>query len=198
MTTKKKVIDNHKVLQAAPVDECLAFVKQAKTAFGVPTPPLSKLDKRHTAKPLIGSPDIVKMIARLATEYGVTIPKHSVGTMLQNLQTVQTLAPLKAAVLAFHKNVDDAMLSSNGDAWSSATAFYTVLRRVEGSDAELAAALAPLATFFKKGRAPSKKTSSTPKTATKASSPSAGSAASPSAAVAESNGAPAGVVASHA
>ena len=158
MATKKKVIDSSKVLQAAfPVDECIALVTQAKTAFGATAPALTKLDKKHTPKPRTGSPAVITTVGRLATEHGIVIPKHPVGPMLQNVQTVQTLAPLKAAILGLLKIVDDTMLSANGQAWKSGTALYTVLRRVEGTDGALEADLAPLAEFFKTARKPSAK-----------------------------------------
>jgi hypothetical protein len=169
MATRKKVIDSSKVLQASPVDECLALVKQAKTAFGANAPALTKLDKKRTPKPRTGSPKVIATIARLATEQGIVLPKHSVDTMLQNVQTVQTLAPLKAAILALHKIVDDTMLSADGQAWDSGTALYTVLRRVQGTDGGLEADLAPLADFFKKGIKPrAKKGAATPTATTPA------------------------------
>jgi hypothetical protein len=158
MTTKKakqptEVLSDSKALQAmqAQVNECLALVKQAKSTLGTTSPALTKQQKRRTPKPRTGSADVLQTIARLTTEQGIVLPKHPVGTMLQNLQTVQTLAPLKAAILALQKVVDDVSLAADGASWNSGTAMYTVLRRVQGDDGDLEAALAPLASFFKKG-----------------------------------------------
>jgi hypothetical protein len=161
MTTKtkkkKSVIDDSKVPQTSAVNECITLVAQAKAALGATTPALTKLDKRRTPKPRTGSPAVIQTVARLATGQGIVIPKHPVGAMLQNLQTVQTLAPLKASILDLLKVVDDTMLTADGQAWDSGTALYTVLRRVKGDDGDLEAQLEPLSTFFKKGiKAPAK------------------------------------------
>jgi hypothetical protein len=204
--THKATIDNSKALQAPSVDECITLINQAKSTLGITSLALTKAAKARTPRPRTGSPAIITTIGRLATEQGIVVPKYSVATMMQSLQTVQTLAPLQAAITAFLKVVEDAMLAANGQAWASATAFYTVLQRVQGTDGDLEAELEPLATFFKKGIKPAGSTgknAAPPAAPTPAgeSAPVAPAAtATPVAAAATSapNSAPAGASAAHA
>ena len=136
--------------QASAVDESIKLVDQASAAFGDPSPALSKADKRHVAKPFPGVEKVIPTIASLANQHGVVVSRFPIDAMTGSMQTAQTLAPLRAAVAAFLKKVDDAMLSANGTTWQAASFFYTTLSRVKGTDAQLEAALAPLEAYFSK------------------------------------------------
>jgi len=130
------------------VDEGINLVNQASKAFGTPVPALSKADKRHVAKPYPSIEKVIPTLASLAIQHGVVLSKHPVDEMTGSMQTAQALAPLRAAIVAYLKKVDDAILSANGDAWSTATLYYSVMLRVAANDAELEAALQPLTPFF--------------------------------------------------
>lgn len=139
------------------VGKSLKLLAAAVDALGDFSTELSTGDKLRMAKPRPNIATVVPTIATIATSYGVVLPKHSVEKMTADLETWNTLKPLRDKVAVLLKKIDDAMFVANGDAWSSATAFYTVLRRVSDGGDEIAALLQPFADYFAKSAAPKKK-----------------------------------------
>lgn len=132
------------------VVESKKLVDAAHVALGDIAPNFTGGDKNRQPKAPPSLASVVPTIAELIVTFGAVVPMHSVDTMKENLATVQVLEPLRIAAQAFLKKVEDAQYHAGGEAWGSATAFYTVLRRVEGKDGQLAEGLKPLASFFAK------------------------------------------------
>lgn len=142
------------------VAECIKLLDKARATFGADAPALTPAERLRLPKPRPNVANVVSTVAALVQEHGLVLPKHSVDDMKANLETVQTLAPLHAKAALVLKMIEDALLLANGGTWASATAFYTVLRRIEGADGNLAAQLEPLAQTFAKKT--SKKKAATP------------------------------------
>ncbi len=132
------------------VGQSKKLVDAAHVALGDIGPSYTGGDKNRQPKAPPSLASVIPTIAELVVTSGAVVPMHSVDTMKQNLETVNMLEPLRIAAQAFLKKVEDAQFHAGGEAWGSATAFYTVLRRVEGKDGQLAEGLKPLAVFFQK------------------------------------------------
>jgi len=132
------------------LDKAKSLVEAAHAAFGGLAPNFTGDEKNRQPKAPPGLASVVPTIAELVTTFGAVVPMHSVDTMQANLETVKMLEPLRMAAQALLTDVENAQYYAGGEAWGSATAFYTVLRRVEGKDGRLAEGLKPLASFFQK------------------------------------------------
>ena len=173
MMTKKKSQKSEKTSQvklAKHVAESKTLLDKAHVAFGDIAPNLTSDQKKRQPKPRPGIATVLPTIAVLIEKYGAVVPMHSVVTMKSHLETVTMLEPLRIAAETFLRKVENAQSYANGEAWGSATAFYTVLRRVEGKDDQLATALKPVASYFAK-RKPSSKGSAPAKSASNGSAP---------------------------
>jgi hypothetical protein len=143
---------------ATIIDECNALLEKAIALFG-DSPALSPLERVRMPKGRKELGDTVEKLARLADQYGVTLPSHSTAKMVADWEHVRTLQPLLANVAKLHRKVEDDAMTAGGATWVAATAFYTTLRRVRGVDGNLAASLAEIAGTFRT-RSKSKKASS--------------------------------------
>lgn len=144
---------------AKQVAECIKLLGKVRSTFGENSPSLSTAQRLRLPKPRPNAATVVQTVAALVEEHGLVLPKHSASGMKANLETVQTLAPLHASAVLVLKMIEDALFVANGGMWASATAYYTVLRRVEGADPNLAKQLEPVAQSFAKRSTKAKKPS---------------------------------------
>jgi hypothetical protein len=132
------------------VEKSIKLLAKVVATLGDFSTELTTSDKKRIAKARPNFATVIPTIGSIASRYGVVVPKHSVGKMNADLATWNTLKPLRDSVALLLKKIDDAMLVASGDAWSSATAFYTVLRRVSDGGDDIAALLQPYADYFAK------------------------------------------------
>jgi hypothetical protein len=149
MNTKGKKVKSQ-VQLVKKLEKAKSLIEAAHAAFGGLAPNFTGDEKNRQPKAPPGLAAVVPTIAELVASFGAVVPMHSVDTMQANLETVKVLEPLRMAAQALLTDVENTQYYAGGEAWGSATAFYTVLRRVEGKDGRLAEGLKPLASFFKK------------------------------------------------
>jgi hypothetical protein len=111
-------------------------------------PALSPAQKRHAAKLRKGGAAILSQIGNLATQQQLESPALQVSDMTVSLGKAQALQPLANRLAAFSKHVSDVIFMSQSSALVIGQQFYALLQRRAKADVELAAALAPVKTFF--------------------------------------------------
>lgn len=168
MTTKKqKQVDTTASLTTL-VAQLGTLLDQANEILGAHAPVMSTAAKRRVVKAPPGCEPVISTVSRLVERYGVALPNHSGAAMTAALESAQALAPVVEKTQLLLAKVGAASLSATGQAWGSATAYYSAMNRVKGTDAELTKALAPLSEFFSK-HAKKKKAASKRKAVTNAS-----------------------------
>lgn len=113
---------------------------------------LTKQERGATTKFRKGGELIVGLLALLADDYGIKLPKISTDGMKADLLLAQRLRPLSVEVEALRQRLDDTVLEAQSECWWAATAFYTALSRMIDADPKLEAALGPIINFFAVGR----------------------------------------------
>jgi hypothetical protein len=139
----------------AYVQQTVQALDALEQALGA-DPPLSPKDKLHAPKLRKGGAKTVSQIGSLATQNQLESAALPVAVMLGLLCKADALRPLAARLAAFTTHVADQIFAAQSSAWDMAMQYYALLQRRARAEAELAAALEPIAQFFAY-RHPSKK-----------------------------------------
>jgi hypothetical protein len=108
--------------------------------------------RKHLPKMRAHGEQMVPLIAQLARDYGLHVPGMDVDQMLADQSLAQRLAAAQAEAAALAQRIDDTVLEAQGECWTAATAFYSVLSSMAARDGELANRLRPVTDFFATGR----------------------------------------------
>ncbi len=118
-----------------------------------------KLNARQRRSLLKLRPDadkVVALITRLAHEQGIDVKSNPVDDMANALGAARSLQPLVGIAQAFAQTLADMMRGNQSLAWTGATLYYSVLKRMSRHDPELAKQMEPLQGVFNKRSAPVK------------------------------------------
>jgi len=99
---------------------------------------------------------VIALITRLAHEQGIDVKSNPVDEMAGALAAARSLQPLIGTAQAFAQTLSDMMRGNQSLAWTSATLYYTILKRMARHDPELAKQMEPLQGVFGKRSAPVK------------------------------------------
>jgi hypothetical protein len=140
-------------VQASPVflarvARCSALLDEAIALFQDGTD-LTSLDRKRIKKIRKGGEKIIPIVAQAAKQAGVNLPLAQVAPMEESLAEAQALVPLQAKLGLLQKRISDQSFTSDGGSWATATALYSVLRRLSKNNGQLATLLAPANEFFK-------------------------------------------------
>ena len=130
------------------IDALIADIKNVEDRVKKYTVVLTKSERGATTKFRRGGELIVGLLASLATEHGIALPKITTAGMTADLLLAQRLRPLANAVESLQQRVDDTVLEAQSECWWAATAFYTALNRMIDVDPKLESALKPIIDFF--------------------------------------------------
>lgn len=141
------VVPSEKVIKG--LVEQLSTIEEKVTAFTVE---LTTEERKATTKMRTGGEPIARLVGELAEANGVALPKISVEGMRSDLQLIERMKPLQAALDDLSQRVADTILQAQSEAWWAATAYYTALSRMAAADAKLERSLKPAVDFFAIGR----------------------------------------------
>jgi hypothetical protein len=162
-TTETKPADATPVPAAAPVTasvttasplaervaQAMVYIKMAIAILALDAPALTVAERRGFAKLRKGGEKFIPQIAAIATSWLVQIRTQPTAAMLAATQTAATLEPLATLLAGFVQEIQDTGLQANSVSWGTASALYSVLKRMSRKDPTLKTQLAPVADFFK-------------------------------------------------
>ncbi len=131
------------------VTQAMSYVKMAMAILALNPPALTVAQRRRMAKLRKGGGDIMPLLARLATEWSVEIRTQPTAAMTAAMQLASELDPLVTTLSGATQETQDTSFQAESDAWATASALYSVLKRMSKKDPKLAAQLAPAVDFFK-------------------------------------------------
>ena len=79
----------------------------------------------------------------MAGQWGVSVRTQPTAAMVADMQTVTALQPLLTALMGWIQEIQDVTAVANGDAWTTASTLYSLLKRMSAKDPKLAAQIAP-------------------------------------------------------
>jgi hypothetical protein len=146
-------------ISAATVAQCIALLAQVSDLIG-PVEPLSATDIRHSLKLRKGGVQVITQMLDLCTHHGVTsVGRVTVPDMSAQLARATALNQIGVQMTALQKKLGDATFTAESSSWQSATALYTMLRRLSRVDPTVALGLQPVVAFFRKKKVAAKKAS---------------------------------------
>jgi len=122
---------------AARVSQAMALIQQAVATLDVNAPALTAQQRKRMSK-----------LAQMAQTWSVQIRTQPTAAMTSAMQTANDLQPLIQVLTGFLQEVQDTSFQAEGDSWSTASALYSVLKRMSRKDPKLSAQLAPAAEYF--------------------------------------------------
>jgi len=147
------------------IDTCVADLGRHTVTISRGVKPLSKQERQRMPRSRKDGATIAREIAQLATKYGVT-GVVDVNGMLSAVNEVEQLAPLDKVAANFSVLVHDRVFASDSASWKSATAGYTVLKRLARDNPDMARDLVGVAARLKPAKSGATATSGEPAAAT--------------------------------
>jgi hypothetical protein len=113
---------------------------------------LNAESRQRALKPPDGSEATTKLIAKLMTKHGVSLPNISAEDMEADRLLAERLQPVAETLTALLRKVHDTLLEAGHERWYATTAGYTALVRLVATDPALETALKPALEAFGVGR----------------------------------------------
>ncbi len=136
----------------AEVDKLLKQIDSLKTTLAKYGSVLTPAERQSALKPPDGSESTSRLIVKLLTVHGVSLPGISAGDIEADRLLAERLAPVAESLSVVQRLVHDTILRANSERWAATTAGYTALVRTMDADPELRAALKPALDAFGVGR----------------------------------------------
>jgi len=146
ITNKKKKVT--KVAASDRVATALGHIQAAVAAMALTTPKVTTRQKQLAAKARKGSEKVIPTITLLASQLGVNLPLQPTSVMSAQVALANELQPLQKSLQAFLATVEGNTFEANSNSWETATALYSILKRIAKSDPETRVQLAPVEEFF--------------------------------------------------
>lgn len=138
----------------SPVDQggiqLLALIAFIAT-YGFALSPLERRRKRRIRR---GGLDTARMIAQIAVNFGIVVPKIDLAALLQTIDGAAKIQKQTNDAFQLWQTLSDTSLGTNAEVWGKALAVYEVLKGASRHDPELKAALASVKAFMKARRQP--------------------------------------------
>lgn len=147
-----------KIPSTSEVTKIVNEIEGIATKLSSFTIELTPEERRRVLRFRPGGEAVVELVGELVTKRGVSLPNISVDDMNADLDLAQRLAPIAAALSGLTQVVADTMLEAHAECWYAATAFYTVLSRLGGTEPKLMRELRPAIEFFAQGKRAPKST----------------------------------------
>jgi hypothetical protein len=133
---------------AARVSQAMALIQQAVATLDLNAPALTAQQRKRMSKLRKGGEKFIPQLAQMAQTWSVQIRTQPTAAMTSAMQTANDLQPLIQVLTGFLQEVQDTSFQAEGDSWSTASALYSVLKRMSRKDPKLSAQLAPAAEYF--------------------------------------------------
>jgi hypothetical protein len=129
------------------VAEIISFIEKIEPLLPE-TANIQADQKRRMAKSRRGAERVIATVANLAQTHGLDSTSLHSKTMMEQMQSAQTLGPLETRLTALLKRVSDQRFFDQAEAWSSALQFWALLKRRATTNSQLAVTIADLEAFF--------------------------------------------------
>jgi hypothetical protein len=130
------------------VAHVVALLQEASDVLALTAPALTAAQRMGMNKLRKGGEKFIPEIAQIAQTWNVQIRTQPTAAMTSAIQLATTLTPVISALVGFLRETEDVGSEAEGEAWSTASALYAVLKRMSKKDPKLKAQLAPMAAFF--------------------------------------------------
>jgi hypothetical protein len=140
------------VTKASPLADrvtyAVALLQEASDVLALTAPALTAAQRKGMGKLRKGGEKFIPEIAQIAQTWNVQIRTQPTAAMTSAIQLATTLTPLIGLMVGFLREVQDVGFEAESESWLTATALYSVLKRMSKKDPKLKAQLAPMAEFF--------------------------------------------------
>jgi hypothetical protein len=130
------------------VTQAIAYIRMAVAILALNAPALTTKQRKALQRIRKGGDKFIPQITDLAQQWSVQIRTQPIDAMTSAVALATALQPLLPVLAGFVQEVQDTDAQAQGTSWSTATALYSVLKRMSRKDPKLAAQLAPVAEFF--------------------------------------------------
>jgi hypothetical protein len=113
---------------------------------------LTPAQRASLLRPRGADDELIDLVAGLAADRGVTLPKMPLEALKSDLQVGRTAARVERQLEIVHQLVSDTRLAGYGEAWEAFLSYYGVLSSMAERDADLAKELAPVTAFMGRRR----------------------------------------------
>jgi hypothetical protein len=146
MSTKKATPQTGE--SSTDVAGALELLDQVIAKLALPTQVLTAKQRKAATRSRKGMEKVIKTLANLSDEHGVTVPKQPTSQMTSNIALASQLDPVKQKLVSALTLVQDNMDDAGSSSWNTATTLYGMLQKVAHRDSQLKSQLAPVKEFF--------------------------------------------------